>query len=59
MALVPSDLIINSHVDFEREEIHLDICNGRDFGVEIIKVKDQHIRDSLIKLGWTPPPDKE
>lgn len=56
-----------SEIEVDKEDGTLKWTEGWDHGQDnlmdtlyrrIIQTREDHIREGLIKLGWTPPPDK-
>lgn len=50
------DINVNTEIDKELEEIHLQVSIAQDkMRKQIIYLKDKATREALIALGWTPP----
>lgn len=47
------------HVDFVSGEITIDVTQdaGRLISRQVLCTKERMVRQGLIALGWTPPPD--
>ena len=56
---------INTWLDEENGIIHTEFNNNQfDYLIgnvykTVIKTQDEHIKEALIKLGWTPPPKEK
>lgn len=49
------EITVSAGVDYQSGEIYLQ-SSLHPHLIEIIKTKEKLCRDSLIKLGWVPPP---
>ncbi len=46
---------VSSEVDYDSGLIKLRTEIMKDITYDVLSAREEHIRDSLIKLGWTPP----
>ncbi len=56
--ILPQEIKVTT--EYNRDEIRQHTLGTRDtmfnnMVVEVIRLKDQGVREALIKLGWTPP----